>query len=95
MKVIIVEPGKDPRAAQIGDSLEEMQAVVGGYIEAVHPFPDPVVIVCNEEGRLLDLPENRFGICGTFFICGVGEEDFTDFPEEMLGTYLEGMKEVK
>ena len=32
------------------------------------------VIVCNEEGRLLGLPENRMGIRGTFIVLGRGED---------------------
>lgn len=93
MKVIIVEPHKDPRVAVIGNSLEELQAVVGGYIEAVHPYKEPVVVVCNEEGLLLDLPKNRLGIFGTFFVCGAGEEDFEDIPEELIDTIMKSLKE--
>ena len=37
MKVLIVEPGKYPREADIEHTLEAEQAVVGGTIEAVYP----------------------------------------------------------
>jgi hypothetical protein len=37
MKILIVESGKHPREADIPHTLEEMQRVVGGYIEAVYP----------------------------------------------------------
>ena len=36
MKVLIVEPGKYPREADIEHTLEAEQAVVGGTIEAVY-----------------------------------------------------------
>ncbi len=48
MKVLIVEPGKYPREADIGHTLEAEQAVVGGTIEAVYPWRDSACIVCNE-----------------------------------------------
>lgn len=39
-------------------SLEELQAVVGGYIEIV-ALPKGMLLVCNEEGRLHQLPLNQ------------------------------------
>lgn len=39
----------------------------------------------KEEGRLLGLPENRFGICGTFFVAGDdGGEDFVSLSREQV-----------
>ena len=76
MKVLVVEPLKECYTKEI-NGLKEMQALVGGYIQAVYPFEDPVAVVCNEEGKNLGLPFNRplldeHGlpydiICGTFF----------------------------
>ena len=42
MKVLMVEPGKVPYAAEIGEGLEPLQAAVGGDIQAVYPYDDPV-----------------------------------------------------
>lgn len=99
MKVIMLEPGRKAEIKDIGEGLEQMQAAVGGYIEAVYPFGDPVAIVCNEDGKLMDLPLNRVlykpdgtpcdVICGPAFICGVGEENFIDIPENLAEKYLE------
>lgn len=44
MKVLIVEPGKYPREADIEHTLEAEQAVVGGTIEAVYPWRDIVPV---------------------------------------------------
>ena len=49
MKVLIVEPGKYPREADIEHTLEAEQAVVGGTIEAVYPWRDSACIVCNDK----------------------------------------------
>ena len=102
MKVLIVEPLALPRVAEIEDSLEAMQEVVGGLIEAVYPFEDPVALICNEEGKLLGLPYNRTLraddtgqiydiICGTCFLCGAppDSDTFTDLTEEQLSKYME------
>lgn len=35
MKVLIVEPRKRPREAEIDGSLESMQKTVGGYLQAI------------------------------------------------------------
>lgn len=97
MTVLIVEPLKAPCVKTIPDGLESLQKIVGGSIEAVYPFEDPVGIICNEEGKLLNLPLNRalFDkngriydiIAGTFLIVGLGEEDFISLSPEMVQKY--------
>ena len=52
MNVLIVEPGKHPRLADIDESLESLQKIVGGYIEAIYPFEDEIAIICDEESKL-------------------------------------------
>ena len=93
MKVLIVEPGKHPRRADIVHTLESLQAVVDGYIEVTYPWKDKIGRVCNEEGLLRQLPFNRLvapnnAIFGTFLLCGLGEEDLTDLPDEMAYKYM-------
>ena len=99
LRVLVVEPMKEPYAREIG-GLEDMQKIVGGHIEAAHPFAEPVALVVNEEGKLLGLPENRVItgedgliptdiICGTFFVAGVGAEDFISLTDEQIRRYTE------
>ena len=72
-----------------------MQNTVGGLIQAIYPFEDKVAVVCNEEGLLLGLPFNRSmeggygGVFGTFFVCGLGQEDFCSLTPEQMKTYKE------
>ena len=47
LTVLMVEPGKTPYQAAIGADLKSLQHVVGGYIESISPYDDPVAIVCN------------------------------------------------
>lgn len=101
MKVLVVEPNKKPEVREISSGLESMQAVVGGLIEAIYPFDDPVALICNEEGKITDLPLNRCLrdedgeiadiIAGTFFLCGApaDSDSFTSLTEEQIETYTE------
>ena len=101
MNVLVVEPGYLPYEKEI-NGLEEMQATVGGYIQAIYPYEEPVAIVCNEEGRLIDLPPNR-AVCfedsdeiaevihGTFFMAYAPEdaENYQSLPKELTEKYLD------
>ena len=94
MKVLIVEPGKYPREADIEHTLEAEQAVVGGTIEAVYPWRDSACIVCNDNGIAENLPLNRMLgdydiIHGTFFVCGLTSNDFTDLTPQQMKRYEE------
>ena len=103
MNVLMVEPGKAPYEMQIGDDLQSMQAVVGGYIQAVYPFEQPVALVCCESGKLDSLPLNRALrdvdgdiydiVAGNFFIVGLGESDFTDLPHELAERFAEQFRQ--
>lgn len=66
--VLVYAPDSPAQPQMIANELDAMQKVVGGYLEVVRlPVPD-LVLVCNEEGLLLDLPVNRMGLRGTFFV---------------------------
>lgn len=94
MKVVFLEPGEKACVRDIPHTLEEMQKAVGGYIQAVYPWEDAeAALVCDEEGLLKKSPFNRkvapeVFIFGSCFICGLGEEDFTDLPEPLIERFL-------
>ena len=97
MRVLVVEPGNRPYVKEIGSGLKSLQAEVGGLIEAVYPFDDPIAIVCNEEGKLNGLPLNRAlrdedggiydVVAGTFIVVGLTDDDFGSVSDEMLKKY--------
>lgn len=69
-----------------------MQEIVGGPIQALYPWDDPVAIICNDEGKLNHLPLNRVLenydiISGPFFICGIQGENFSSLTEQQLQKY--------
>jgi hypothetical protein len=59
IKVVLLEPGKLARIADIDASLEGMQKIVGGCIEGYYPFEEQVCIVCNDEGKINGMDLNR------------------------------------
>ena len=95
MKVLVIEPHKKPYEKDVDHTLESLQGIVGGLIEPI--YLDDVAIVVNEEGKINGLSFNRALrdenrrildlLLGTFFICGLGEEDFTDIPEQAIPKY--------
>lgn len=94
MRAVIVEPDKAPYERDIEDTLEQLQEIVDGMIETTYDRLLPgAVIVCNEEGKLLDLPMNRcIGsdiIFGTFFVVGEDGEDFCSLTDEQVKEALE------
>ena len=99
MLVLMIEPGKAPRRLELSHSLEEMQKAVGGFIQILYPFSEPVALVCNEEGKLLNLPLNRALrdeegriydiVSGTFFLWGAPADSDTlaSLTEEQISRY--------
>jgi len=58
MKVIIKRPcDQFGEEATIPNTLKALQEAVGGYIETV-TLENGVVLICNEEGKLRDMPYN-------------------------------------
>lgn len=94
MKVLVVEPEKEPYVKEISSGLSSLQKEVDGFIEAVYPFEDPVAIICNEEGKLEGLPLNRALrdedghvydiIAGTFLIAGLSEDNFCSLNDAQI-----------
>ena len=103
LRVVILEPGKEARIAEIGPQLEDMQAVVGGYIEAVYPFEEAVALVCCEEGKLIGMEPNRAlrredgtvsdVIAGTCFICDCSDYSFASLTPEQAERYVKQFRE--
>ena len=97
--VLVVEPEKRPYTKKIEPGLKSLQREVGGHIEGVYPFPEPVAIVCLESGKLDGCPLNRAlrdetgaiydVIAGTFLVVGLTEEDFGSLSPELLQAFTQ------
>lgn len=92
MEVLLVKPGQLAEMTVIKAGLSSMQEIVGGDIQAAYFFDEPVAVVCNEEGKMNGSELNRAVkddngniidiIAGTFFVCGLGDENFTSLQPE-------------
>ena len=93
IRVLLVEPGKHPRLVEVEHTVQNLQKLVGGYLQAVYPWSDYLALVCDDEAKLKrgTLPnrilEDYDLLEGSFFICGLGEEDFTSISDEMALKY--------
>ncbi len=99
MRILLIEPNRPPRPSTTPDTLEALQHIVGGPIQAVYPFDEPIALVCNEEAKLEGLSPNRALrdeagavydiICGTFFLCSTppDSENFESLTEEQMERY--------
>lgn len=90
IRVIIKKPGdKVGTPTHIVPTLERLQEIVGGYIEYV-TLAKGLVIICNEEGKILGLDPNfrimdGFGnlldnVVGPVIVAGVDGEELADVP---------------
>ena len=97
IKVLVVEPEKRPYVKEIPNQLESLQQEVGGYIQAVYPFPGPAALLCDEEGKLAGKPLNRAlrneeghiydVVAGTFLVVGINGEHFASLTPEQVGQF--------
>lgn len=100
MKVIRKLPNSKAEVVNIDDSLESLRKEVGGLIEAVYPFEEPVALICNDEGKLQGAESNvgLFAqgavydvICGPMLIVGLSKDDFTDLADELCEKYVDAL----
>ena len=100
MRILLIEPERPPVVREIDGSLYSMQTLVGGTIQALYPFEDEVALICNDDGKCLDLPLNRALyqpesgqlydiIAGTFFLCGAPKDSevFVSLTEAQMHRY--------
>ena len=101
IRVLLLEPGKLARVADIDSSLEGLQKTVNGLIEAAYPFEEEVCIICNEEGKLNGMPLNRAIRCegqitdiiaGPCFVCSCDKASFGSLTEAQQQKYLKLFK---
>ena len=103
MKVLVVAPGTKPEEREIDGSLESMQAIVGGTIQAIYPFEDFVALICNDEAKLTFLPMNRMlweindVVCGTFFLCRAlpNETTLTSLTDDEVEQYKQRFEKTE
>ena len=85
MTAIIKNPGQSAFTRQVENTLAAFQQLVGGHIEAVY-LPDQIIMIVNEEGKLIGLPPNfRLNydtIVGTAVFVSADGEEVTGLSEQ-------------
>ena len=97
IRVLFVEPMEKPKLINIEHTLESLQKLVGGYIEAAYPWSDDVAIISCDNAKMNGFHANRCLedddnnvydiICGNFLITGLTDTDFGSISDEMAEKY--------
>lgn len=92
IRVLIVEPNKEPRQIKVEHTLENLQNIVDGLIEYVE-LDHNTDIICNEEGKIYGLELNRrVGndiIAGTMIIAGQHYGETISLSRKQIKQYKE------
>ncbi len=91
LRIVYVEPHREPYVAEVQDELRMLQKAVGGLIEPIY-LEEGITIIGNEEAKLMGLDGNRHFeddiLAGPFFICGDAGENFRSLTDEEMTTYM-------
>ena len=92
--VLVVEPKKAPYLKEIIPELNVLQDEVGGYIQVVYPWKEPVALICDDDAKLKGKELNRALrdeegqiydiVAGTFLLVGISEDDFTSLDSDLV-----------
>lgn len=104
ISIAILEPGKAPRQAKVLNTPEEIQKLVGGYVEKTTVTED-LVVLSRGDSWFYDL-KACCEICsaiffGTVILCGKRKEAYSDLPitwdelKELLPQLWAGKEERK
>lgn len=89
LKILLKKVGQEPKIKFIDNTLKAKQKLVGGLIEVLD-FEDDTLIICNEEGKILNLPPNTVFdmdyIAGDYLVVGNDFEnaDFKSLTDEQI-----------
>ncbi|MDD3203897.1 MAG: DUF3846 domain-containing protein [Pygmaiobacter massiliensis] len=98
IKVLKVETGRQPYEKTVGNDLKSLQTEVEGLIEVLC-LPDGCLLVCNEEGKVNNMPPNRWAegdiICGPFFVCADSDEgEFVSMTDQQIQDYKKQFSKI-
>ncbi len=103
IRMLKIAPLEKPRLIEVPHTLEVLQELVGGTLQAVYPWDkDRVCVLCDDDGKFKGYPANRILededgnpydiLVGTFYICGLSQEDFASIPDDLAEKYTERFK---
>lgn len=99
IRLLKIAPLEAPELIEVEHTLENLEELVGGTLQAVYPWEDPVAILCDDDGKFKGYPANRVLtdgdgeiydiVVGTFFICGLTADNFGSLKDELARKYYE------
>lgn len=88
IKVVVVEPNKEPYTKEIENTLGAIQLEVDGYMQAV-PYNEQFVFLMDEDGKLKNKYPNRYlgtqnadFVAGKMLVVKTEGEDFVSMSDE-------------
>ena len=98
LKVIYKKVNQSPKVIEINNTLEAKQKLVGGLIEVI-PYKDDLLLICNEEGKILNKKANiDLGydyIAGDFLVVrdDIENADFKSLTQNQINQVLDDLKD--
>ena len=102
IRILEIAPLEAPRLIEVDHTLENLQELVGGTVQALYPWEDLVAVLCDDDGKFKGHPANRVLadeegnpydiLVGTFYICGLTRDDFASISDELAEKYTEKFK---
>ena len=98
LKILVKRAGKEPTVETIEDTVKAKQNLVGGLIEVIS-YDQDILLICNEEGKLFNLPPNLLFdydyIAGDCFFVGDDYDNagFKDLADEQIEDLKEMIKQ--
>lgn len=83
IRVLIFEPFQPSYIKEIENTRTAIREIIGGYPEYVNIGRPDLVLICHEEGMLLNLPKDR-GIYGTFIVAGLLDGECVSLTDEQI-----------
>lgn len=106
IKCIKVQVDEYPKVAFIEDSLVSLQREVGGLISTFYPFNDPVLILCNDEGKINGQcwPNRKVyddngrlidTIWGDFLVIQYDADKFVNMSDKYVNQYIDYFSNIR
>lgn len=85
IKGMLVSVRGEIRRVEVKNELKALQETVGGHIKTLK-LAEGVVLICNEEGKLMNLEPNThfYTINGDFLLVGENGDEFGDLTEKQM-----------
>ena len=74
MIAIVIKPFNDLQVVEIENELSVFQKLVDGYVEPI--YKGDYIFLVNEEGLIMNLPQNILGLVGNVVIVRNGGSEF-------------------